>query len=248
MKRQAHFYVVEQQLNLVGLDLIDQFNFWSVPMNRLCNHVTSSTSAISTLKQAYPTVFSDVPGLCTKANVQLTLKEGAQPIFRPKRSVAYAMHMTVDEELDRLENAGIITPVKYSEWAAPIVVVKKASQAVRICGDYSTGLNDALQPHQYPLPLPQDIFAKLSNCKMFSQIDLSDAFLQVEVQEESRDMLTINTHRGLYRYNRLPPGVKTAPEAFQQLVDTMLAGLECKSGYLDDVLIGGMDEEPRLGR
>ncbi|XP_065094589.1 uncharacterized protein K02A2.6-like [Ochlerotatus camptorhynchus] len=153
------------------------------------------------------------------------------------------MYKTVDDELDRLETAGIITPVKHSDWAAPIVVVRKASGAIRICGDYSTGLNDALQPHQYPLPLPQDIFAKLANCKVFSQIDLSDAFLQVEVQEESREMLTINTHRGLYRYNRLPPGVKAAPGAFQQLVDTMLAGLKRSSGYLDDVLVGGMDEE-----
>lgn len=91
--------------------------------------------------------------------------------------------------------------------------------------------------------MPQDIFARLSNCKIFSQIDLSDAFLQVEFDEGSRDMLTINTHRGLYRYNRLPPGVKAAPGAFQQLVDTMLAGLNCTSGYLDDVLVGGDDEE-----
>lgn len=77
---------------------------------------------------------------------------------------------------------------------------------------------------------------------MFSQIDLSDAFLQVEVSENSRDLLTINTHRGLYRYNRLPPGVKAAPGAFQQLVDTMLTGLKRTAGYIDDVIIGGTDE------
>ncbi|XP_065076062.1 uncharacterized protein K02A2.6-like [Ochlerotatus camptorhynchus] len=226
IKQQGRFYIMKQQLNLLELDLIDQFNFWSMPINRFCNQISSSATTISPLKKTFPTVFNDAPGLCTKAKANFTLKEGAQPMFRPKRPVTYAMYKTVDDELDRLENAGIITPVEHSDWAAPIVVVRKASGAIRICGDYSTGLNDALQPHQYPLPLPQDIFAKLANCKVFGQIDLSDAFLQVEVQEESREMLTINTHRGLYRYNRLPPGVKAAPGAFQQLVDTMLFGLK----------------------
>lgn len=77
---------------------------------------------------------------------------------------------------------------------------------------------------------------------MFSQIDLSDAFLQVEVDESSRGLLTVNTHRGLYHYNRLPPGVKTTPGAFQQLIDTMLAGIKGTSGYMDDVIVGGENE------
>lgn len=181
--------------------------------------------------------------LCSKTKVKLELKESVRPVFCPKRPVAYAMYDAVDQKLDRLEKLNIITPVEYSEWAAPIVVVRKANGSIRICGDYSTGLNAALQPNQYPLPLPDDIFAKLANCKVFSQIDLSDAFLQVEVDEQCRKLLTINTHRGLYSYNRLPPGVKVAPGAFQQITDTMLAGLECTSGYLDDVIVGGRTEE-----
>ncbi|XP_065094662.1 uncharacterized protein K02A2.6-like [Ochlerotatus camptorhynchus] len=241
-KHQGRFFVVKQQLNLLGLDLIDTFNLGSVPMDQFCNQISSYPTSISSLQAAFPAVFNDEPGLCSKAKVKFTLRECKSPVFRPKRPVAYAMCSTVDAELDRLERANIITLVDFSEWAAPIVVVRKASGAIRICGAYSTGLNDALQPHQYPLPLPQDIFARLANCKVFNQIDLSDAFLKVEVDESCRELLTINTHRGLYRYNRLPPGVKAAPGAFQQLVDTMLAGLNCTSGYLDDVLVGGVDE------
>ncbi|XP_055604442.1 uncharacterized protein K02A2.6-like [Uranotaenia lowii] len=241
--RSARFFIVKQPLHLMGIDLINLFNLWSIPMNQFCNQLTSSGDVGSAIKAAFPEVFSDTPGLCTKAKVKLTLKDGQSPVFRPKRPVAYAMYSAVDEELDRLEHANIITPVEYSAWAAPIVVVRKASGAIRICGDYSTGLNNALQANQYPLPLPQDIFAKLSNCVIFSKLDLSDAFLQVEVDESSRELLTINTHRGLYRYNRLSPGVKAAPGAFQQLVDTILAGLKNTLGYLDDVLIGGSNEE-----
>ncbi|XP_058837914.1 uncharacterized protein K02A2.6-like [Topomyia yanbarensis] len=78
---------------------------------------------------------------------------------------------------------------------------------------------------------------------MFSHIDLSDAYLQVEVDEESRKLITINTHKGLYRFNRLSPGVKSAPGAFQQIMDAMLSGLSCTSPYLDDILVGGRTAE-----
>ncbi|XP_058120787.1 uncharacterized protein K02A2.6-like [Anopheles ziemanni] len=156
----------------------------------------------------------------------------------PKRPVAYALQDTVNRELDRLEQLKVITPVTSSDWAAPVVVVRKANGQVRICGDYSTGLNSALQPYEYPLPLPEDIFARLANCTIFGKIDLSDAFLHVEIAPQYRSMLTINTHRGLYTYNRLPPGIKIAPATFQQLMDTMLAGLTGVSGYLDDIVIG----------
>ncbi|XP_055522702.1 uncharacterized protein K02A2.6-like [Wyeomyia smithii] len=205
-------------------------------MSEYERYVAGTPSYVDSLKGEFPEVFCGELGVCTKTKVSLVLKAGMSPVFRPKRPVA--MYQAVDDELDRLERKQIITPVDYSEWAAPIVVVRKASGAVRICGDYSTGLNNALQPNQYPLPLPQDIFASLANCTVFSQIDLTDAFLQVLVDENSRNLLTINTHRGLYQYNRLPPGVKAAPGAFQQIIDAMLAGLPCICGYLDDVIVG----------
>lgn len=238
-------FVVNQDLHIMGLDLIEKFQLDAVPMNVFCRQVgeTSSTSIVGRLKTAYPSVFSTTLGRCTKTQVKLELKPDQKPVFRPKRPVAYAMYSAVDEELDRLERLNIISPVDYSEWAAPIVVVRKANGTIRICGDYSTGLNAALQPNQYPLPLPQDIFMKLSSCKFFSIIDMSDSYLQVEVDDVSSLLLSINTHRGIYKVNRLAPGVKPAPGAFQQIVETMLAGLKQTCGYIDDIVVGGATEE-----
>lgn len=132
------------------------------------------------------------------------------PVYKPKRPVPFTSVEKVDAELDRLPQLGIITPVDFSQWAAPIVVVKKPGGKIRICADYSTGLNAALESNNYPLPVPDDIFSKLNGCKYFSIIDLSDAYLQVEVDDDSKNLLTINTHRGLFRFNRLAPGVKSA--------------------------------------
>ncbi|XP_058122430.1 uncharacterized protein K02A2.6-like [Anopheles ziemanni] len=215
---EATIRVANAGLLLLGTDLVDALDLWTLPMDKFCRSLAVSAVSSGNFHERFPKVFNGT-GL-------------------PKRPVAYALQDTVNRELDRLEQLKVITPVTSSDWAAPVVVVRKANGQVRICGDYSTGLNSALQPYEYPLPLPEDIFARLANCTIFSKIDLSDAFLQVEIAPQYRPMLTINTHRGLYTYNRLPPGIKIAPAAFQQLMDTMLAGLTGVSGYLDDIIIG----------
>ena len=54
-------------------------------------------------------------------------------------------------------------------------------------------LNGATEKHQYPLPVPEDLFTKLNGGKYFAKLDLSDAYLQVEVDPDFRELLTINT-------------------------------------------------------
>ncbi|XP_062538830.1 uncharacterized protein K02A2.6-like [Armigeres subalbatus] len=104
------------------------------------------------------------------------------------------MEAVVEDELKRLEDSGIITQVAYADWAAPIVVVRKPDRSVRICADFSTGLNNALESNSHPLPLPDDIFNRMAQCTVFSHINLSGAYLQVEVDEESKKLVSINTH------------------------------------------------------
>ena len=68
----------------------------------------------------------------------------------------------IDEELDRLVNTGILTTVDYREWVAPTVYEKKKSKDIRVCADFSTGLNAALKDHHYPLPSPEEVFTELN--------------------------------------------------------------------------------------
>jgi hypothetical protein len=117
------------------------------------------------------------------------------------------------------------------------MVVKKPDGLARLCGDYSTGLNDALQLHQHPLPVPKDIFATLNEGHVFSRIDFSDAYLQVELDDDSKRLCNINTQRGLYEYQRLPFGGKSAPGIFQAFMDKMLAGLPFATAYLEDIVV-----------
>ena len=98
---------------------------------------------------------------------------------------------------------GILSKVEFSEWAAPTVYIRKKSKEIRVCADFSTGLNAALKDYHYPLPIPEEVFNKLNGGKGFSKIDLSDAYLQHPVEENSSKLFCINTHRGMNKFDRL---------------------------------------------
>lgn len=72
------------------------------------------------------------------------------------------MEINVGQERDWLGKLNIVTQVEYMEGAAPIVDFRKANDSIRICGDFSMVVNDAV-PDEYPSPLPDDIIAKLAN-------------------------------------------------------------------------------------
>ncbi|XP_057694352.1 uncharacterized protein K02A2.6-like isoform X2 [Corythoichthys intestinalis] len=86
----------------------------------------------------------------------------------------------------------------------------------------------------------------LSGGQKFSKIDLNQAYLQMNVDEESREWLTINTHKGLFRYCRLPFGITSAPALFQRAMDQILSGLPGVQCYLDDILCTGSNDEEHL--
>ena len=246
-------YVSKTELNLLGLDWLEQLELNDLPINAICNHIASSINPpdiTNKILERFAPVFKDGLGLCTRTQAVLHLSPNSKPVFRPKRPVPYAALESVDTELRRLEELGVISPVTYSAWAAPIVVVKKPNGSVRLCADFSTGLNAALESNCYPLPAPNDLFTILNGGTCFAKLDLAEAYLQIEVAEESRELLTINTHRGLFQYTRLPFGVKTAPAIFQQIMDTLLSGIPGTAAYLDDVIIVGHSThelEERIG-
>ncbi len=59
----------------------------------------------------------------------------------------------VGQELDKLEKSGVIEKIPFADWAAPIVVVPKTDDRIRICDDYKVTINPALNVEQYPLPV-----------------------------------------------------------------------------------------------
>ena len=134
----------------------------------------------------------------------------------------------------------------HSDWASPIMAVPKQDGKFRICGDYKATVNPSMEIDQYPLPKPEDLFTTLAGRQKFTKLDLAQAYLQLSLDEESSAYMTINTHKGLYRFNRLPFGIASAPAVFQKTMDEVLQGIPRTICYIDDILITGSNDTEHL--
>lgn len=191
----------------------------------------------------YPELFEEGLGSIKNVTGHINVPANATPRFFKPRSVPFSMKEKVDNELDRLLRENIIESVEHSDWAAPIVPILKSNGEIRICGDFKVTCNREVKIDCYPIPAIDDLYAKLSGGKLFSKIDLSNAYLQINLDEESKKFVTINTHRGLFRYNRLPFGVSSSPGIFQRVMETILSGIPNVCVYLDDILVMGSDDK-----
>jgi len=176
----------------------------------------------------------------------IRMQEGANPKYHKPRPVPYALKIMVEEELDRLEKQGVIAKINQSDWASPVVVVPKSDGTIRLCGDYKVSINPVIDDEQYPLPTSQDLFAALAGSIVFTKLDLSHAYAQVQVDAESQQFLSINTHRGLYAYTKLPYGVKSVSKIFQAIMDKILQGIPKVLCFQDDVLVGRANDDEHL--
>lgn len=204
-------------------------------------------TSIPALLKKHSKLFEEGLGLVKGREAKVHVDPEAQPRFYRPRPVPYALRSKVDEELQRLERMEIIEPTEFSNWAAPIVPVVKQDGSVRICGDYKLTINQVAKLNKYPLPKIEELLASLAGGKRISKLDLAHAYLQIPLDEESKKYVTVNTHRGLYRYNRLPFGVAaSAPSIFQRMMESILQGISNICIYIDDILVTGPSEEEHL--
>ena len=224
--------------NLLGRDWLQviRLNWTQI------NHMNSPK--IDDLLQKFPKVFQPKIGLPKGTRASIYVPHNTKPRYFRPRSKSYFLCEKVDQELQRLQKEGIIEPIQFSDWAAPIVPILKADgHHVHICGDYKVTINQVAKLDGYPLPKIEDIFSKLSGGTIFTKLDLTSAYQQIPLDEESKRYTTINTPRGLFRYNRLPFGIASAPAIFQQIMENLLVDIPNVSVYLDDILVTGKNQE-----
>ncbi len=148
-------------------------------------------------------------------------------------------------KLEQLENSDIIERVPESQptpWVSPVVVVPKKDGGVRLCVDMRQA-NSAINRVRHPIPTVDDIRLELNGAKWFSKLDLSQAYHQLELEENSRYITTFTTHEGLFRYKRLNYGTNAAAEIFQFTLQQQLRGLHGVRNIADDIIVYGKTRE-----
>ena len=190
----------------------------------------------------HPSVFDGNLGTIPGVH-RLKTDPTVRPIVMANRRVPIAVKARLKNELDRLTNLGVITPVNTpTPWVSQMVVAEKKSGDLRICID-PRELNKALVRERYTLPTLDDCLHELGKSTIFSKADLASGYWHISLDEESSLLTTFQTPFGRYRWLRLPFGTSVSSEIFQRKLLEALHGLPGVVCVADDVLIHGRTTE-----
>lgn len=133
----------------------------------------------------------------------------SKPFSEKPFQISQAYQKVTKDEINWLEEIGLLTKVTSSEWAAPTFIIPKKNQTVRVITDFR-GLNNCLKRKPYPMPKLPDIFRGLEKFSYATTLDLNMGYYSMELDDEAKALCVISLPWGLYQYNALPQGIKVA--------------------------------------
>ena len=136
---------------------------------------------------------------------------------------------------------GFIVPSN-APYASPVLFAKKPGGGWRFCIDYQK-LNAITKKDRYPLPLIKETLARLARAKVFTKLDVRQAFYQIRMKESVEDLTTFRTRYGSYKYKVLPFGLCNGPTSFQRYINDVLFDYldNFCTAYVDNILIYSED-------
>ncbi|KAL3865773.1 hypothetical protein ACJMK2_043128 [Sinanodonta woodiana] len=179
----------------------------------------------------------DIISLCDEFQDVLTTRPGRTnilthsikttsetPIKQWPYRIPFAQQQEVKSILDEMLEQGLIRP-SLSPWSSPCVFVDKKDGTLRLCADYRK-LNDITLFDAYPVPRMDDLFEKIGYGRYL-----------IPLAEESLQKSAFVTPFGLYEFNAMPFGMKTAPASFARLIDILVTGLHNVAAYFDNIIV-----------
>ena len=199
------------------------------------NHLdTRQKEQLRDLFLKYSKVFDGTLGLYPHKKVHIEVLPDAKPRHMRPYAVPRVHMDTFKKELDHLVKIGVLSPQGMSKWAMPTFIIPKKDGRVRWVSDLRA-LNEVVVRRQYPLPIIKDVLKKRNGYKFFSKVDVSMQYYTFELDEESKDLCTIITPYGKYKYNRLPMGLKCSPDIAQECMEDIFREIEDTEVYIDDI-------------
>lgn len=246
------YIVDDEQLEpediLLGTDLLCGIGKFMLIGDNKCTLVSSSIaecaesnrSHVTNLLNEYKHCFSatlDELGETTTTSMRIQLTND-KPIQQQRGCrIPFAKRPAVSQMIQELLSSGIVVPSE-SPYSAQLVIVKKASGEDRLCVDYRP-LNAVTVRHQYPMPIVEELLAKLAGNRFFTTLDFMSGYYQVPIHPDSRHYTAFNTHEGHYEFARMPFGLVNAPSVFQACIDNLVRMVPPGEAvaYLDDIVI-----------
>jgi hypothetical protein len=153
----------------------------------------------------------------------------------------------MEKEIKKMLDAKIIIPLRYSEWIANLVPVRKKNGEIRLCVDFRN-LNKCSRKDNYPLPKMEHILQKFSGASVMSFIDGFSGYNQIVVHPDDREKTTFTTPWGTFMYEKIPFGLMNEGATFQRAMDIAFVGEKdiFVLIYLDDITVFSYSHEDHL--
>lgn len=176
-------------------------------------------------------------GRISVAKHRIDLMSGSTPVHSAPYRAGPKVREFQRTKINRMFEQEVLESVT-TEWAAPIVFAPKKDGIMRFCVDYRR-LNAIAQRDSYPIPRIDECIDSLGESTVFSTLDANSGYWKVEIDDRDKDKTAFTSHHGLYRFTRMPFGLKNAPATFQRAMDVIVAPVRWQTAlvYLDDIVI-----------
>lgn len=216
------------------------------------NEPPSEESELEMLYQTVPKEYHDLIEVFSKAasdqlpphrkcdhkiELQADVPLGYHPLYQQTAQELEALKAYLQENLEK----GFIE-VSSAPFASPVLFVKKPNGGLRFCIDYRK-LNEMTRKDRYPLPLLDETLARINNAKVFTKLDIRQAFHRIRMDPASEELTTFRTRYGQYKCKVLPFGLTNGPATYQRYMNDVLFEYldDFCTAYLDDIIIYSKD-------
>jgi hypothetical protein len=159
-----------------------------------------------------------------------------KPVHVRPFTVPDKLRALLKNELDKLVKLQVLEPVVTSAWAFPTFLIPKKDNTARFVSDFRK-LNQLILDEMCPLPIIKDVLTRRKGFTWVTAIDLTSQFYHFGLTNSASELCTITTPFGLYRYLRLPMGVKNSPSFAQAIMQSLFKDMSHVECFIDDIAL-----------
>ena len=198
-------------------------------------------SSVEDLLRLYPNSFDRLGSL--KGEYDIKVDPTVPPVQHARRKVPIESKAAIEEAIDYMVKQDILEPqIEPTLWVSSVTYPVKPTGEVRPCLD-ARDLNKAIIRENHKSQTVEEIAHQLAGAVVFTKADALKAFLQVHLTKEGSKLLVINTHKGRYRFKRMPFGGKISQDVFQMKMDLIMERCPGVISIHNDIVVYGVSEE-----
>ena len=203
--------------------------------------IDHSNPRIAQILQQHHKVFQGMGNL-KNCEVKLEINPTVTPVTQNSRRFPHSMRKKVNEKLKEMEEQDIIEKVDgVTPWLSPLIPIPKKGEDLRLVLDMRVP-NQALERRRVQFPTVDDILHKMEGSTTFTEVDLSQGYLQISLTKESRQITAFQTpDNGPYQFKRLIMGASRWGEYFHENIHILIKHIPNCQNISDNIWLWSKD-------